>query len=123
MEHIRKQDFDFYIDRKVTIWVRERHYIKADSYEEAKQEMMEAFHDNMCSETFETQENLYDTQTDMEPGDNMGAPTAELYSEYEAGTLTTNTDDCWGCDWIAANNDSSYTGKEVCRKCGQKRTI
>ena len=31
MEHIDKKQYDFYIDRKVTIWVREQHSIEAES--------------------------------------------------------------------------------------------
>jgi hypothetical protein len=122
MEYVEKQDFRFYIDRKVTIWVREHHHIEAESYEAARMEMMEAFHDNLCSETFSEQEWLYETEETIEPGDNGGASTIELLSELDMDTLTSNIDDCWGCDWVNADNDSSYTGKEICRKCGQKRT-
>lgn len=119
------KDFIFYVDRKVTIWARETHIVEAETLEEAKEEMMGAFHDNMCSETFDEQEWLYDTETFLEPGDNGGAPTAELYCDADDSfePLTTNVDTCWGCDWVATNNDSSYTGEETCRKCGQKRTI
>ena len=46
-----KEKFDFYLDRKVTIWVREQHSIEAESKEEAKKEMIEAFKDNLCSES------------------------------------------------------------------------
>ena len=123
MEHIAKEDFSFYLDKKVTVWIREHHHIKAESYEAARMEMMEAFHDNLCSETFTEQEFLYDTEDLIEPGDNGGEPTIELISDNEAGPLTTNTDDCFGCDWVAMNNDSSYSDKEICRKCGLKRTI
>jgi hypothetical protein len=45
MEHIDKQDFGFYVDKKVTVWIREHHHIKAESYEAARNEMIEAFHD------------------------------------------------------------------------------
>ena len=123
MEHIAKEDFAFYVDRKVTVWIRETHHIKAESYEAARMEMMEAFHDNLCSETFQEQEILFDTEDIMEPGDNMGMATIELISDNEAGPLTTNIDDCFGCDWVAMDNDSSYSGKEICRKCGLKRTV
>ena len=90
MEHTAKQDFGFYVDRKVTIWVREHHYIKADSYEEAKREMIESFHDNLCSETFAEQEFLYDTEELVEPGDNGGQPTIELFGEHGADILADN---------------------------------
>ena len=90
MEHVSKQEFDFYIDRKVTIWVRERHSIEADNEEAAKKEMIEAFKDNLCSESFDEQEWLYDTETFMEPGDNSGESTAELFFEDTDELLTTN---------------------------------
>lgn len=92
MEHISKQDFGFYVDRKITIWVREHHHIKADSYEEAKEKMIHDFHNNGCEETFSEQEMLYETEELLEPGDNGGYPTIELFSESEPDTLTTNID-------------------------------
>ena len=88
MEHVSKQEFDFYIDRKITIWVREHHTIEAENEEAAKKEMIESFNDNMCSESFNEQEHLYDTENFMEPGENGGQPTAELF--YKDDLLTTN---------------------------------
>ncbi len=85
-----KEKFDFYIDRKVTIWVREQHSIEAESEEAAKKEMIEAFKDNFCSESFDEQEWLYDTETFMEPGDNGGQSTAELFYSDTDELLTTN---------------------------------
>ena len=89
---MQTQTFDFYIDRKVTIWVREQHSIEAESEEEAKKEMIEAFKDNFCSESFDEQEWLYDTETMLEPGDNGGESTAELFFEDTDELLTTNID-------------------------------
>jgi hypothetical protein len=73
---MQKQTFNFYLDRKVTIWVREQHSIEAESEEEAKKEMIEAFKDNFCSESFDEQEWLLDTETMLEPEDNGGESTA-----------------------------------------------
>ena len=89
---MQKQTFNFYLDRKVTIWVREQHSIEAESEEEAKKEMIEAFKDNFCSESFDEQEWLYDTETMLEPGDNGGESTAELFFEDTDELLTTNID-------------------------------
>lgn len=89
---MQKQTFNFYLDRKVTIWVREQHSIEAESEEEAKKEMIEAFKDNFCSESFDEQEWLLDTETMLEPGDNGGESTAELFFEDTAELLTTNID-------------------------------
>lgn len=123
MNNIQKEDFAFYVDKKVTVWIRETHHIQAESYEAARKEMVEAFHDNLCSETFSDQEYLYDTEDIMMPGDNGGEATVELISDNEAGSITTNLDICFDCDWVAINNDSSYSGEEECRKCGLKRTV
>lgn len=89
---MQKQTFNFYLDRKVTIWVREQHSIEAESEEEAKKEMIEAFKDNFCSESFDEQEWLLDTETMLEPGDNGGESTAELFFENTDELLTTNID-------------------------------
>lgn len=85
------QQFDYYLDRKITVWVRELHTIDAESKEEADKEMVNRFHDNMCVDTFDEQEYMFDTEEYLEPGDNGGAATAELYDE-DSNILTTNTD-------------------------------
>ena len=89
MEHKAKQEYQFSIDRKVTCWIKETHYIEADSYEAACKEMIEAFHDNLCESTFTEQEHLYDTEELMEPGDNGGHATIELLGQ-DGETLTDN---------------------------------
>lgn len=89
MESISKKEYQFYIDRKVTIWVREYHTIKSENEESAKKEMVELFHNNKCEETFEVQEYLYDTEDYIEIGDNGGNATAELFY-YNNDLLTTN---------------------------------
>ena len=53
------EKFDFYIDKKITMWVREHHTIEC-------------------------------TETDMEPGDNGGQSTAELFYSDTDELLTTN---------------------------------
>jgi hypothetical protein len=88
------QSYRFYIDRKVTSWVREWHEIEAETLEAAKKEMVAAFHDNMCVETFDEQESLGGTEDYLEPGDNDGNATAELYCDEDdtISPLTTNID-------------------------------
>jgi hypothetical protein len=84
--------YRFFIDRKITTWVREWHQCEAESLEEAKKEMISSFHNNMCVDTFDEQETLDDTEEYLEPGNNGGEPTAELYcpdgNDYEV--LATN---------------------------------
>ncbi len=83
--------FTFYIDRKVTVWVRETHRVDAETYEEAEKQMIETFkEDNQCSETFDYQDYLYDTIEYLESGDNDGNPTVELYSDDKHEVLIDN---------------------------------
>ena len=86
------QTFDFFIDRKVSHWVREYHQIEAESLDDAKAEMAARFHDSLCVDTFDYQEALDDTEEYLEPGDNGGNPTAELYSDEDGQLVTTNID-------------------------------
>ena len=86
------QTFDFFIDRKVSHWVREYHQIEAENLDEAKAEMAARFHDSLCVDTFDYQEALDDTEEYLEPGDNDGNPTAELYSDEDGQLVTTNID-------------------------------
>lgn len=90
MEHVSKQEFDFYIDRKVTMWVREYHKVEADTLDEAKSQMIKSLKEDYFDETFYDRETLYDTERQLESGDNGGQPTAELF--YNDELLTTNID-------------------------------
>lgn len=84
--------YRFFIDRKVTDWIREWHEVEAESLEAAKKEMIEAFHDNMCVETYDYQDGL-NCEEYIEPGENGGEATAELYSVDDGDELlTTNID-------------------------------
>ena len=83
-------EYKFNLDRKVTSWVREYHIIEADSLEEAKEKMIQSFHEDKCVETFDEQETLFETEEYLEPGDNGGYPTAELY--YDDEMIADNTD-------------------------------
>ena len=55
--------------------------------------MIESFKDNMCAETFDYQEGL-NVEEYIEPGENDGNATAELYCDEGNGydLLTTNID-------------------------------
>ena len=54
--------------------------------------MAARFHDSLCVDTFDYQEALDDTEEYLEPGDNGGNPTAELYSDEDGQLVTTNID-------------------------------
>lgn len=88
MEHVPKKQFQFYIDKKVSHWVREHHIVEAETEEEAKKEMIEVLQRNLWVDTLDYQESLDDTEVYLEPGDNGGQPTAELF--YNDELLTTN---------------------------------
>jgi hypothetical protein len=94
MEHVPKNEYDFYIDRKMTVWVREYHTVKADTLDEAKTKMIDAFKNDYYDDTFYEQDTLYDTMESIEPGDNAGDSTLELYCDEGDGyeLLKTNID-------------------------------
>ena len=82
--------FDFNIDRKCTIWVKEYHQIEAEDYSEARKIMMENFRLNATDNTFTMQEIQHDTLEDLSVADNDGWPTAELINP-EGDTIADNT--------------------------------
>jgi hypothetical protein len=89
-ESVYMDNHTFYVDRKVTIWVRERHQVEAETYEEAEKQMIESFKDNSYDNTFVEQDWLYDTQEDLEPVENNGFATIEMYSEDKPNVLIDN---------------------------------
>lgn len=74
-------EYTFFIDRKVTMWIREQHCINAESEEKAKEIMIKNVEDSNTDATFIGQEWLDDTITDMQKEDNLNNPVVELYSE------------------------------------------
>jgi len=72
--------FEFHIDRKCTIWVREYHQLEAESYEQAESIIKENFRLNATDNTFTMQDVQHDTLEDMAIEENGGWPTAELYN-------------------------------------------
>jgi hypothetical protein len=84
------QSFEFYVDRKVTIWAREKHSVEAASYEDAKRMMIESFDNRTFDSTFYENEYLYETEQDMTPQQNENRATLELYSDLEHGELISN---------------------------------
>jgi len=46
----------------------------------------------MCVDTFDEQETLFETEEYLEPGDNGGNATAELYCSDDEQLITTNID-------------------------------
>jgi hypothetical protein len=77
------EKYKFYIDKKITVWVREFHQIEAASLEDATKKMTQSFHEDVCdsSDTFVEQETLYETMEYITTDENLGIATAELYDE------------------------------------------
>jgi hypothetical protein len=72
--------FEFHIDRKCTIWVREYHQFEAENYEQAERIIRENFRLSATDNTFTMQDVQHDTLEDMAIEENGGWPTAELYN-------------------------------------------
>lgn len=79
--------YKFYVDRKVTTWVRETHYLDAKSIYEAMSTMKEDFEDNLCqdTDTFSEREMMYDTEECITVKENGDNPTVELYVDEDNG--------------------------------------
>ena len=80
--------FNFYLDTKITTWMRTDFEIEAKSLEEAKQKAIE-FHLNMETTELPWEENM-DTQEPMSVEENGGESTEELYDE-EGNIIWDNT--------------------------------
>ena len=84
--------FDFYLDRKVTAWMREHHLIEAETAEEARQKMIDNFIDNGCAESFMEQEFCHGSEELLMPYDNNEQPTMELYDWLSDELLIDNSE-------------------------------
>jgi hypothetical protein len=51
--------FEFHLDKKVTSWYRETHYVDADTLQEAQKIMIENFAQGDTDETFDSQEEIH----------------------------------------------------------------
>lgn len=87
---MKSYKFYFNIDRKCTIWVREDHYIDAETYEQAREIMLNNFRQNDTDKTFVCQEIQHDTLEDLPVSENGGQPTAELINQ-EGDAIADNT--------------------------------
>ncbi|HEY4062315.1 MAG TPA: hypothetical protein VGM30_10465 [Puia sp.] len=75
-------NFDYYIDRKFTIWDREHYQIVAKDQQEANTIMLEHFNCGAQSDklTPDDYEDLLDTREDLTPEENDGEATRELFT-------------------------------------------
>jgi len=82
--------FNFHIDRKCTIWVREYHEIEAEDYLQARSLMIANFRVSSTDNTYTMQDVQHDTLEDMDVKENDGWPTAELINP-EGYSIADNT--------------------------------
>ena len=73
------ETFDFYLDTKITTWMRTKFEIEAENEEEAKKKAIE-FHNESNTSGIGWDE-IMDAQEMMSVGDNGGEPTEELFDE------------------------------------------
>lgn len=83
------ESFDFYLDTKVTTWYRTPFEIESTSLEEAQKLAIEFIEKDRHSEI--SWEHIDDTIEVMNPGDNGGQPTEELYYEPVGIMIWDNT--------------------------------
>jgi hypothetical protein len=83
--------FDFYRDEKNTIWLRLKFSIEAESYVQALEKIKQIEKDPRQSYENEIgHEYLYETLEGMDPEDNDGQSTCEIYSEDNDDLVYTN---------------------------------
>jgi hypothetical protein len=76
-----KQEFDFYIDEKITIWNRLKFSVEAETLEEAKDMAIFMTTNDREDIDFDDTILLYDTMEVIEPEENNGNSTLELYCQ------------------------------------------
>ena len=87
-----KQEFDFYIEEKLTIWNRLKFCVEAETLDEAKEKAKFMVIKEREDIEFWDSIMLYDTLTELEPEDNDGNSTIELYCEKDTDLIYENAD-------------------------------
>ena len=88
-----KQEFDFYIDERVMIWNRLKFSVEAETLEEAKEKAKYMVTKDREEIDFYDSDFLYDTLTELEPEDNEGNSTLELYCEKDTDLIYENSEE------------------------------
>jgi hypothetical protein len=84
------ETYKFEIDRKLTIWCKEFHEIKATNYDEARRMMIRNFRQDASDNTFTWQELQDETINNLYVDGNGGWPTAVLL-DADGNELADNT--------------------------------
>lgn len=85
------EEFDFYLDSKVTMWRRETFSIKATSINQATAMAIEAIKNGETHKYDPNHEEMYDTAEDMSIEENNGNPTLELFDNNSNRLIWDNT--------------------------------
>lgn len=85
------EEFDFYLDSKVTMWRRETFSIKATSINQATAMAIEAIKNGETHKYDPNHEEMYDTAEDMSIEENNGDPTLELFDNNSNRLIWDNT--------------------------------
>ena len=87
-----KQEFDFYIDEKITIWNRFKFSVEAETLDEAKEKAKIMTIKGREELDFDDSLFLYDTMETIEPEENDGNSTLELFCKKDDELLYENSD-------------------------------
>jgi hypothetical protein len=82
------ESYSFFLDTKVTTWMRTEFEIEADSLEDAKLKAIEFHKQGNTSDI--SWEDIMDTQEPMSVEDNDGQPTEELYCAEDSSIIFNN---------------------------------
>lgn len=86
------QEFDFYLDERVKVWNRFKFSVEAETLEEAKEKAVYMATKNREELEFWDSEILGETFTEIEPEDNDGNSTIEIYCRKDDELLYDNAD-------------------------------
>jgi hypothetical protein len=84
-----EEEYRFHIDKKVSVWIRETHYVKAKTLQIAQEKLIEDFNEGEGEYFFE-QEYLYDTEEDILPHENNNKPTIDITCDKTSETIYVN---------------------------------
>lgn len=77
-----KQEFEFTVDEKISIWIRSEIYIPAYSYEEAEKILIDSVKEDpnkIYDMASNSAEYIYETEETITPEENGGCATLEIY--------------------------------------------
>ncbi len=82
--------FNFYLDQKHTIWYRNNFVVEADTFEDAKAQILKVCETNSSDLLSDEWETMYDTAEQITPDENGGEPTEEIHVEDSDVIVWTN---------------------------------